>query len=60
MYILRPKILKNDSNKESFEVLKRQRHILSILDRYGKKFIVFLNKNKAYIKPFFLNCQKKS
>ena len=53
MYILWPKILKNDSNKESFEVLKRQRHILSILDRYGKKFIVFLNKNKAYIKPFF-------
>ena len=53
MYILRPKILKNDSNKESFEVLKRQRHILSILDRYGKKIIVFLNKNKAYIKPFF-------
>ena len=59
MYILWPKILKNYSNKESFEVLKRQRHILSILDRYGKKFIVFLNKNKAYIKPFFLIVKKK-
>ena len=52
MYILWPKILKNDSNKKSFEILKRQKHILPILDRYQKKIIVFLNKNKAYIKPF--------
>ena len=52
MYILWPKILKNDSNKELFEILKRQKHILPILDRHQKKIIVFLKKNKAYIKPF--------
>ena len=59
MYILWPKILKNDSNKKSFEILKRQKHILPILDRYQKKMIVFLNKNKAYIKPFFKLSKKK-
>ena len=53
MYILWPKILKNDSNKELFEILKRQKHILPILERHQKKIIVFLKKNKAYIKLFF-------